>query len=412
MKYILREIGWIYNDSTYDNDGYYRTIKIFETENEAKTKKRELEFEYFLKNLYRLHRYESYGEYKQNYKNYKARVTNYLVEKYDLNPTIQLIGHYGYSASMFLKELTADDVQEILNVMNINFFSIIEIENKNKIQYEAKINSYYYDGVEEYLWDWHGNSKLRFDTKLDAFKRFIDKEYHFHHFTFNKNPKIKGTLSEISNLPNILNSLIHSNKNIHNIDIGLTISQEISAELLLQLNELLKEPILIFIEVEITNLESQFDDELLSIKNMNKEDKEIIYEQSYQSLKNEDLKYSEEYLINYSFQLSMDQEFFKYKKIIEDYLFEKTGRKLSKKYDEFFFNESLIQFYGVIKTLKTENEKKIVEGCFGYGHKQILSTMKTAYGVNEDLETAFEESLKNWLYLYGDEYIEYLNKKK
>ena len=208
MKYLIREVGWVFNDSTYDNDGNYRTVKIFDSEDEAKEKKKELDFEHFIHTIDFIHRYESYGDYRKNFRDYKLRVAKYLTRELNLNPTIQLIGHNGYSTSMFLKELTPEIVQKILEIMNIDFFSIIAIEEANPFQYEVKLNPFYEDGREEYLWDYHGNDKLRFDSKFDAVKRFLSEEYHFNHFTFERNPKLTGLLSEISALPDIL-SLIH-----------------------------------------------------------------------------------------------------------------------------------------------------------------------------------------------------------
>ena len=46
MKYILREIGWVFNDSTYDNDGNYRTIEVFDTLEEAREVQKELNYDY------------------------------------------------------------------------------------------------------------------------------------------------------------------------------------------------------------------------------------------------------------------------------------------------------------------------------------------------------------------------------
>jgi len=410
MKYLVREVGWVFNDSTFDNDGHYRTVEIFDSEIQAKAKKEELEFEYFLHRLEFIHRYESYGNYKENFRNYKSKITKCLVQEFNLNPTIQLMGHYGYSSFMFLQELNPGDVQKLLEVMNIDFFSIVEIEDSKQLQYEAKLNPIYYEGREEYLWDYHGTNRLRFDTKLEAFKRFIKEEYHFYHFTFNKNPKLAGTLNEISELPDVLNTLIQSTTELEYLNEELILLRESSPNIILQLNELLKEPILLFDEVEINKSKNKFDSDFTSIRNQNKEEKSIIYNQSYKSLEDEEFYLTKEYLIHYSFGLSMDDSFFNYKKIIEDYINKRTETQLSYKYGHLYYGESMIQFHGVIKSLVKKDGKNLVEGCFGYGADQIADISKTAYGCHEDLEIAFDESLEKWLELFGEEYIEYLSK--
>jgi len=42
MKYLLREVGWVFNDSTYDNDGLYRNLALYATKSEAHARKRPL----------------------------------------------------------------------------------------------------------------------------------------------------------------------------------------------------------------------------------------------------------------------------------------------------------------------------------------------------------------------------------
>ena len=405
MKYLLREVGWVFNDSTYDNDGLYRNLALYATKSEAHARKKALEFEYFINRLDFIHRYESYGDYRQHFKDFKLRVANYLIEHYGLNPTLKLAGHRGYALSMFLQELTPEDVQEILTVMNIDFFSIIEVNETNQVQYEVQLNPIYLNGQEDYLWDDEGLNKLRFDTKLAAYQRFILNEYRFHHFSFNRQPRLKGQLSELSDMPGLLESLISANAGLKYTDGELTISDEIGAKLLLQLDELLNVPILLFEAVERVESPEEIDHDFRSIRNMNKADKEMLYEQSFRAIDDEGYKISKEYLLSYSFRLSMDQRFFNYRKIIEAFFSKRKELKVSEKYGSLYFNESMVQFHGVIKTLKIENGKNIVEGCFGYGIEPIVDVQKTGFGRHEDLEIAFEESLKNWLELHGDDYF-------
>lgn len=405
MKYLLREIGWVFNDSTYDNDGKYHTLEIFESKVEAEKRKIELEYEYFLNKIDFIHRYESYGDYKRNFRDFKQKVTTFLVDEFDLNPTIRLIGHYGYCASMFLRELSQEDVQKILDVMNIEFISIVQREETTPLQYEAKLNPFYYEGREEYLWDYNGNKKLKFDSKSEAIKRFIEKEYHFYHFTYNKNPKLTGSLSQISDLPELLKSLIAANSHIDYDNETLVIDREIDYKSIQELNELLKEPIIIFEEFQTKITDEKFENNLTSIKNQNKGEKNIIYEQAFKNTENPEFKLSKEYLINYSFRLSMDNRFFNYRQIIENYLTKNHQEELSEKYGYLYIGETMVQFYGVIKSLKHVENEYILEGCFGYEANQIIDVWKTAYGCSGDLEKAFDDSFKNWLELYGKEYI-------
>lgn len=413
MKYILREIGWVFNDSTYDNDGNYRTIEVFDTLEEAREVQKELNYDYFCRKFGFLHSYEAYGDFLTNFKPYKEKVSNYLIDKFGFNPTIRLQGKYDYSTSMFLNKPTIKEVEELLKVMNISFFSVTETDGQSRIQYEAKINGYYLGREDEYLWDTNGNKRLLFVTKREAIERFL-KEHNYFLLLIAKiqnNARLVGSLESLSDLPSVLQSLINHSDHLLYKNGRLTLAKEMEADVFLQLNELLKEPFVKFEEKEVEIIWPTFENEHLSRMIQDERVWNTLSERNSRFNSLSDLKNSKEYLLKYTFRLSMYAGYYNYKDIIEDYFKQKRGEPLIEKYGYLYYKDVRIQMYGLIKFVKKVRNRYHIQSVFGFGNNPIPDLNYTAIGKHSEFERAFDNSLVNWLDKYGDLLVADLDKQ-
>jgi len=129
-KYIIRNLGWPFNDSTYEPDGEHNLVEIFSDYQKAKERLDFLNREFFLYFFDDLRRFQTYGDFSTNFASYNNKTQKALVEKFNFNPTIYLYHTVQrYSIFMFHERPNDADLDELIKIFEIAFFTLNVIDS-------------------------------------------------------------------------------------------------------------------------------------------------------------------------------------------------------------------------------------------------------------------------------------------
>ena len=66
-EYIIRHVGWVHNDSTYENDGNHHIVTRFKNKVEVETYRSYLNRIYFVNWMDVIHRFETWNDFHKEY---------------------------------------------------------------------------------------------------------------------------------------------------------------------------------------------------------------------------------------------------------------------------------------------------------------------------------------------------------
>lgn len=403
-KYLLRNIGWPHNDSTYEFDGEQQVVEIFDTKEEAVQRRNYLNREYLLYNLDRIERFEVWGE---NHRKHFNKVNNCLVSQFGFNPSVTLYGYFAssYSTSMFWEKPNDKSLDQLVELFGVKFFSIIEIPAEDHVHFfTARVNEVYTNYPDDYLMDYHGVQNIHFASHMDAYERFISGlEDELYEIKSNGNLILKGSVEDLTNLPHIFSSVVDKSEYLKYENNALIIAYNIDAQTFSKVNPLLKNPILLFESEALKEMEvfnQSFIDEVIK---SNLEDWEYIEDRNAKYSSKEAYYKSEEFLLSFAFPLrigyySKDTHIYQ---IVKNYLLKHFPETDIISHGSFRYKDgALIQFYGVIGKMTQVDALISVESFFGTNLGKTVDLRKKAKGIGQTLQEAFENSLDQWLARY------------
>ncbi len=409
-KYFVRNIGWVFNDSMYDNDGTHQMVKAFDSKEEAIEFKQKIDREYFTYVFDWIHKYVTWSDNK-DYQEIKDSVNDYLINELGCNPTIRLYpDNTEYSHFRFLQKPTNAQLDELIKRFRVSFFKISEFDKANNLTFINAIFSGDYNYSSEYLTDCDGNINLLFTSKYEAMDRFkkekID-EYVFEDkifFLIHKHALLKEKLENLSSFPDIIKDFISNNKQISYLDEQIIIQPGITTESLLQLNSLLKKPFLIFEEKGITHSDFVKDDFVNTILKESEGEWEYIQERNDRFNSIDELKNSKDYLLSCSFPLIDRYHRLNYLHILKKYLFKYFSEKEIIEYGR--TQEKTIEFSGVIKELEIIDGNYFLKSIFWMNNYTNFNMDKIGLGSGNTILLAFENSLEDWLKKYLEDCLQ------
>ena len=221
-------------------------------------------------------------------------------------------------------------------------------------------------------------------------------------YILNQSESFIGSKEELSELPNLLDSLITECKALEYKDNRIILSSGIDTNSFTQLNEILTKPILDFDTIPITELEVYPESDIKDKLESNRSDWNTIKERNSKFDSKEDYFDDESYLLSYTFPLNMDSRYYEYSDILTNYLKNFFDEK---EFSDFRYNDRYVTFYGVIKRIFKEEPELIIETTFGVNRSPIISIHKSVYTSGNNIQDAFYNGLKEWLKLYGKDLV-------
>jgi len=269
-RYIIRSVGWIFDDYWYNFDGDYDVEGVHDTEEEALERKKYLNHKHFLNYFSSLDRFQLNYGYETGESTSLIDVKKILLLiSNKLNISEEQILNTGYSTLIYDELITEEEsielVDEILKVNGFSFFRIIEFESEDIFFYQTKRNpkvwSKFYNksmsGEEEWYYYFHldGRDERRaVRTKKECYEYAINEAYSELRNQLHKHKLIKGKINELSATPAILENILRESKNIGYDNESIIFKHSVSAEELMMLDSVLINPILLLEKVKIEDL--------------------------------------------------------------------------------------------------------------------------------------------------------------
>lgn len=272
QKYIVRSIGWVFDDDWHNYDGEHDVEGIYATEIEAIKRVDYLNYIYFLGNI------DKGRPFQLNY-NYSSNGEEFL----NRDLLVDLIAkHLGIKKELLFKEgrftrsyeenylskLSEKQVKDILLTLKLSFFTYVEFKFDNYHLYKFKRNPdiwhkqfesslesnphYYY-----YFFDYRDSDKIRLvNTKLECYYYAANHDDDSITWQLSSEKMILGTIEELSATPELLIQVIKNSPNIsiNNINQSIVFSKEVTPQEIMSLDATLTKPILIIEKVPIDEL--------------------------------------------------------------------------------------------------------------------------------------------------------------
>lgn len=265
-KYIIRNIGWFYDDEQYNFDGEQRVEAIYERKSEALNRVDELNHMYFMALVFINTVFQSlYTNYEGSEEHInRDRLARLIADAID----VDVDTFYSPRKGFFLKNdgpykelLTKKHVKEILAQLKFKFFICSEVEEGNIAFYKFKRNPEVWSPVlirdqymtPEELYDYYYNeegSELRLvRTKAECYFYALNS-WDPIRYELNHDKLISGTYEALSTTPDLLAQVIKNSPHIAYDETGkyLVFHKEVTPEEVMSLDSVLKHPILIIEE--------------------------------------------------------------------------------------------------------------------------------------------------------------------
>ena len=383
-QYIIRRIGWGFNDSEYFLDGDAEIIQIFTDAVEAADFKKHLERESFSHLFALCHRYVFAPDFVKNNTAVAKRVRlhEYLVNEQSFSPTLLIHPRrwVNYEESMFLTPLSNEDIDHMIELVNIDFYKLIEVNNKDEFELiRVKFKSAYL-GEDMFICHSGGTEgPMIFNSRIEAVEAFLRSSFSNSQYYKNGLLNINGTIGEIARLPTILEDYITKNDTVYFSDCTLTISKDIDTKTFLQVNELLANPILVYEQIPLKSIVSLPCDNIVNYS--------VSERQLGRNIESEPeisrIKKTEDYLSWFYMDLDYKYDNNDYPFLIKQYYPEYDGFRKPLK--------------GLIKSYSIIDNRFCVTSTFGYTTYPNPNFHKEGVGEGENLEEAFFNSLDYWL---------------
>jgi hypothetical protein len=235
LKYMLREVNWRFDDSEYCESGYLGIKGVYGTREEAEEAKKRLEREAYSNWLPWLLRLEAEIGGRGTYD--PKDVYRFYVERLGAETTLLHAEPYTLPGVGNLPwEPTDRDLDDLRKIIGTEFVHIIEVSNSVSILFQVSVHPVYRDGDHDWV--------LR-DAEWGVFsdrREGILFLYRRQFFEYSDEIRIQGSLHGLSPTPNILKDLINKENGLFFKDDVLTLTYEMSDDLIVTVNSLLKTP--------------------------------------------------------------------------------------------------------------------------------------------------------------------------
>lgn len=273
-QYLIRSIGWVFDDDWYNNDGEHDIIEgTYNSLEEAKKKCNHLNYVYFLNYFDYLNKFQldfSYNSYERpNFVNLDL-IASLMAKELELKKD-RIFNKKSKTLNIDkkdLKRITAEQVDAILSKAGFRFFKILEVDSSELFFYYFKRNpeiweflynqSYYLDPPDDFYYffddrDLNNNKRLANSIRDCYYYALKDNRTDFLLGLINLTV-IKGEFNDLSELPNLLKNIIDNSPNIDYQRGEVIFTKEITVEELVKLDSVLKKPLLITEKVSIEQI--------------------------------------------------------------------------------------------------------------------------------------------------------------
>jgi len=268
-NYIVRRIGWVFDDDWYNFDGNHDIESIYKTEKEAISRVDHLNHIYFIHMGFTSRPFQlNFNHTKKDEFVSRDNLANLISSnlKIDLaeiyNPRKGFIWKDRFS---YLSKLNTKQISKILKEVNLSFFKYYEFNSDNLVLHtfirNPKLWAKYVDEFtpadEFYSFyddrDMNDNFRIA-NTRLECYYYAIEDDYNSIKRKLNEETFYSGELKKISNSPDLLNSIIEQSPNItyNTSKSQLAFDKNVTANELMLLDSVLNDPILLLKEIPVT----------------------------------------------------------------------------------------------------------------------------------------------------------------
>lgn len=278
-KYVIRSIGWVFDDDWYNYDGPHEIAGVYDHESDAIERVDELNHRHFLSRVFISRRFQlNYGTSSGKEQFLDRNLLAKLIAK-NIGVDVQSIydPQYGFiwrDEIRYLKKLRTAQVKEILETIGLTFFTYVELSEENYFFYKVKRNPIlWHRHMEEegygnpehyyYLFDDRDADKHRLvSTRLEGYFYAVKQEYDPITWKLSQGNMISGSLEDLSKTPNLLEQIVKISENIAYDDSKQTMvfNKAVTPEELMSLDALLLHPILLLEKIPVASL-SVYDEE-------------------------------------------------------------------------------------------------------------------------------------------------------
>jgi hypothetical protein len=387
-KYIIRESGWAYNDSSYDREGMLQIAYAFADRNEAMDYLRFLNREYLCGNFYRIFDLEA-GTPGMDRKEYLEGLSSLLVDEMGFNPTIRLPLRVDMTLHMFPEKPTDEQIDRIVDAFDLTFFRLVELPEEQTEFYYALLYQDHDTGYSEYMYDHHEGKQLFFASAYEALDQYRTSQMRYEWYRdkwMNLPADANGKWTE---LPAVLATLVEHSPFLRYEEGKLQLSYNSDTETLVQLNALLAKPLLVLEPVQLSEADHYTSVDI---------DGTMAYnEVSWKSMERRRAKYptiealraSEEYLMEFRCALSNYGSWTPYPEIIRKHVSRLTGTTVAQEMQLPYVSCVAISHKEVAGTHELTMH-------FGLDRNMKLTETPVTTGIGKDPEEAIAACLEDW----------------
>lgn len=276
-KYLVRSIGWVFDDDWYNYDGEHDIEGFYDSKDEAIKRVDYLNHRHFLARIFISRPYQLTYNYSLRGEEFmdKNLLAELIAQKIEVekeeiyNPKKGFIWR---NEVEYLNKLSEKQVKEILKALKMTFFKLFEFNAEGEISlYQFKRNpdlwnrfveNSDYSNPDDYyiFFDDRDADKVRLvSTIRECYYYAINQHYDSITWGLTSEHLICGALKELSYTPELLTQIIKNSTNIkYDPENKLVIfSKDITSEEIMSLDSVLIKPILLIEKVHIDSLPIQ-----------------------------------------------------------------------------------------------------------------------------------------------------------
>jgi len=263
-KYVVRAIGWVFDDDWYNYDGEHGIEGVYDSKAAAIARIDYLNHVHFLGRVFERRPLQLNYNYSLNDDKFIDRdlLLDLIAKKLGVKKQELSDAKRGFiwEDISYLKKLSEKQVKDILEKLELSFFTYVELSSNNAHLYKFKRNSdlwskYYeesYYGAPNdyyYFFDDRDDDHLRFvNTKLDCYYYAVSQAHDPITWQLSNDKIISGSIEELSTTPTLLSQVLNNSPNIK------VFSKAVTPKEIMALDAVLTKPILIIEPVEIDAL--------------------------------------------------------------------------------------------------------------------------------------------------------------
>lgn len=273
-KYMIRSVGWIFDDDWYNYDGEHDIEGVYDSKEEANERCQKLNSTFFLYYFEVLYKYQINlpGPGLDDLEFVDVSwIAEYLVKELNINKEDiwdRRISRLRANR-MVLSQLNLQQIESILQYTNLTFFKIFEFNSEELFLLEFKRNEaiwgrFYdkdYHGLAEHYYyfydDRDQDQKRVVSSIIDCYQYALCDLHASIESHLLSEIKIRGTLRELSKTPQLLQTVLTSCMQIDYLEDEqrIVFKSPLVPEELMRLDAVLKQPILLWEKIPINQLQ-------------------------------------------------------------------------------------------------------------------------------------------------------------